>query len=384
MKVLYQSRSELRTKKGGDTIQMDKLAMGLKKFGVEVDINNKINQNLDNYDIVHIFNINHIVEFYPQIINAKKQNKKIVLSPIYHSVREIEKWEEENSYGFRKVLNVVGIKNQYLRDHLKNLYRIFFEGMFEKLHPLINQIYMGTKNQQRLAIELADIVLVQTKKEYEDIKSELGIGDFKYKVVVNGVDSNYQVPNPQLFINKYKIQDFFLEVGRIEPRKNQLKVIEAVKKLREEGLISKDTKLVFIGDRNKHHQQYFKQFKKELENNDFIVHLGYLEYEMVQSAMATSRVHIYPSWFETTGLVAIEALLAGTRVVVSGTRVYEYVKEYGEYAEPSSVDSIAGAIIKVLKKESDPEAIRTYILENFTWDIASKQSFEVYKNILND
>ena len=122
MNILFQSKSDLYNPKGGDTIQMEKLAEEIKKLGHSVDINLSINADLSNYDLVNIFNINHIVEFYPQFKNAKRQNKKVVISAIYHSMRDIERWEKLNSYGYRKVLNYLGITEDFFWE-VMNLYR---------------------------------------------------------------------------------------------------------------------------------------------------------------------------------------------------------------------------------------------------------------------
>ncbi len=382
MNILFQSKSDLYNPRGGDTIQMEKLAEEIKKLGHSVNIDLTLNPDLTNYDLVNIFNINHIVEFYPQFKNAKKQNKKVVISPIYHSIKDIERWEKLNSYGYRKLLNNLGITNQYVRDYFKNIYKIVFEKKYNKLVPLINQIFMGTKNQQIEVITNSDMVFVQTLQEVEDIKSELKIDNFKFKHVVNGVDTFYSDLNADEIKNKFHLDKYILEVGRIEPRKNQLMVIDAYEKLLIDGKVDKEIKLVFAGDKNTHHHTYFTIFREKIIKNPNIIYLGFLPYSDIQHLMTGSMLHVYPSWFETTGLLNIEALWAGTKVVASGERVKEYVKHYGEYCNPADVNSIADAIIKSLNSDINLSEVKDYIKNNFTWEIAAKQCVRYYEEIL--
>ena len=382
MNILFQSKSDLYNPKGGDTIQMEKLAEEIKKLGHSVDINLSINADLSNYDLVNIFNINHIVEFYLQFKNAKRQNKKVVISAIYHSMRDIERWEKLNSYGYRKVLNYLGITNQYARDYFKNFYKIIFEKKYEKLLPLINQMVIGTKKQQKEVITDCDMVFVQTLNEVEDIKSELLIDDFKFRQVVNGVDTKYFNLDFKEIKDRFNLGRYILEVGRIEPRKNQIMVINAFEKLTNEGKIDNNISLVFAGDRNLHHQLYFSEFKEKIKNNAKIKYLGYLPHIDIQHLMTGAMLHVYPSWFETTGLLNIEALWAGTKVVTSGKRAKEYVKDYGQYCDPSSVNSIADAILRSLTSNVNFDEVKEYIQNNFTWEIAAKQCVSYYKEIL--
>jgi len=382
MNILFQSKSDLYNPRGGDTIQMEKLSEEIKKLGHNVDINLTINPDLERYDLVNIFNINHIVEFYPQFKNAKKQNKKVVISAIYHSMRDIKTWEKLNSYGFRKLLNSLGITNQYVRDYLKNIYKIIFEKKYDKILPLINQMIIGTKKQQKEVIENCDMVFVQTLREVEDIKTELDISDFRFGHVVNGVDTSYADLSAEEIKNKYKLDKYILEVGRIEPRKNQLMVIDAYEKLAAEGKLGNDIKLVFAGDKNAHHQSYFLKFTARITNNSNIIYLGFMPYSDIQHLMTGAMVHVYPSWFETTGLLNIEALWAGTKVVTSGARTKEYVKDYGHYCNPSDLNSIADAIIKSLNSDIDFCEVKRYIKDNFTWEIAAKQCVRYYEEIL--
>ena len=66
---------------------------------------------------------------------------------------------------------------------------------------------------------------------------------------------------------------------------------------------------------------------------------------LLESAYAAARVLALPSWFETPGLVALEAALAGTAVVITPhgcTR--EYFGDRVGYARPDRPSEIARSI----------------------------------------
>ena len=153
MKILFQSRLDLFDKRGGDTVQILETKASLERLGVIVDIDCSLTAEVSKYDIVHIFNLDWVCETYPQILNAKKSGKKVVLSPIHHSLEEFERYENENRFGLMRIGNAL-IPNQPLREEARNL----LKGLLyrRKLKPAISQAFMGIRNQQRKSLELSD------------------------------------------------------------------------------------------------------------------------------------------------------------------------------------------------------------------------------------
>lgn len=75
-----QSRTNLFTCPGGDTIQLLKTKEYLENSGIEVDISIELEPDLSKYDIIHLFNLTRVQETFIQVKNAKKQNKPVILS----------------------------------------------------------------------------------------------------------------------------------------------------------------------------------------------------------------------------------------------------------------------------------------------------------------
>ncbi|HDR8447420.1 TPA: hypothetical protein QC331_005748, partial [Bacillus cereus] len=77
MKVLYMSRSDLFTKRGGDTVQIENTARELRGKNVEVEFySGPMDLKSKKYDIVHIFNSYNVAETLCNIKIAKNLGKK--------------------------------------------------------------------------------------------------------------------------------------------------------------------------------------------------------------------------------------------------------------------------------------------------------------------
>ncbi len=105
---------------------------------------------------------------------------------------------------------------------------------------------------------------------------------------------------------------------------------------------------------------------------------------MLSSAYAACDTFVLPSLYETPGIAALEAGLAGAKVVITpygGTK--DYFKEMVEYVDPYSVDSIQKGIEKVLNKPKD-DKLKEYIKRTFLWDKIAVESINVYQEVLNE
>jgi hypothetical protein len=89
-----------------------------------------------------------------------------------------------------------------------------------------------------------------------------------------------------------------------------------------------------------------------------------------------------PSFFETTGLVSLEATLSGCNVV-AGNRGYarEYFGDQVWWCDPSQIDTIRQAIIAAYKAPFRTE-LRERILRQYTWEHTAQQTYDAYKDLL--
>lgn len=382
MKILMQGRFELLESGGGDKVQIVNTAKELKKLGIDVEISTDTAHKLYNYDLVHIFQLDWVAENYYFVKNAQRYGKPVVLSPIHHQFHEVKRFDDIYVFGFRKIAKYL-FKNQFSRDVLKNIYRSISDP--RKRRPTFLSIFFGLKALHKYVLSNSKKVLVQTKIEAQDLKNIYGV-DLDWEIVPNGVgkpfvEASKSSKNSNLK-NMFNFKDYIVCVGRIEPRKNQLNIIKAVKMLREKDEKAKNINLVFVGlSSTGKHKEFVQLFNSQLSKHNWIKHVQKVEYKDMPSVYKFAKVGVSASWFESTGLTSLEALVCGTNAVASGEPAREYLGEYASYCDPNDVESI----YKALKKEyfAERPKIPESMLKEYTWENAAKKTLNVYSSIID-
>ena len=218
-------------------------------------------------------------------------------------------------------------------------------------------------------------VVPNTKAEADLISRGLGVEAGKVVVVPNGVDESYARGDPALFQERYGVKDYILNVGHIgHPRKNVLALIQA--------LGSIDRPAVIIG--RIIDGEYGRACVREAAKHPQIRLIDGLESDspLLRSAYAGAEVFVLPSLFETPGIAALEAGLAGARLVITphgGTR--EYFEDLAIYVDPRSVASIRDGILRSLSLPKDGR-LRERIWDKYLWTRVAEETMAVYRHVL--
>jgi len=339
MKILFNTHSRAFQNPGGGEIQLLKTKEHLEKLGIEVKKFNKFEDKIKDYDILHNFTI--LRDCYDTIKHAHDNKIPVALSTI---------WWPSTEYVLKG--------HQGLKNKIKILSYIF-----------INKHNTFGLSKVKEMMEMADVLLPNSKTEGEMITKHFGIKSEKIHPVPNGADERFSRANPRIFEDEYGIKDFLLYVGRIEPRKNVLNLIKAVK----------DKPLVIIGDAPDHEKKYEELCKKEASDN--VKFLGRMNQSdpRLESSYAACDTFVLPSWYETPGIVALEAGLAGAKIVITSRgSTKDYFENYVEYVDPTNIKGIKEKIEISLKKEKTNE-LRTHILNNFLWKHVALKTKEAYE-----
>jgi glycosyltransferase involved in cell wall biosynthesis len=171
-----------------------------------------------------------------------------------------------------------------------------------------------------------------------------------------------------------QFKDCVLCVARLEGRKNQPNLIEAVR--------DTDMTLVLAGPATANQSRFVQRVKDAAASLDNVHLLGAVTAEEKASLYALARVHVLPSWMETTGLSSLEAAVAGCSVVVSpngDTR--DYFAEDAEYCDPASPESIRDAILRA-RRRPPSAALERRIRTEYTWTRSAETTYHAYRHIL--
>lgn len=218
-------------------------------------------------------------------------------------------------------------------------------------------------------------VLPNTTDEAILVSDGLSIQKEKIHVIPNGVEPRFEFGDPSLFKKKYGLENFILNVGHIGPeRKNILSLIRALKKI--------DYPAVIIGKVSSTPQG--RQCVEEAKQAKNILLIDGLENnsDMLASAYAACDVFALPSLFETPGIAALEAGLAGAKIVITpigGTK--DYFTTMADYVDPYSVDSITSGIQNALNRKKD-SVLKDHIKKEFLWSRVAEKTLAVYQQIV--
>lgn len=288
---------------GGGEVQLVKTKEALERQGTEIRLYDQWKDKFKSGDILHVFG--SVKYCYGLMRTAKEVGARVALSTIC--------W-----YDWRSTLHA---------------YPYFKQGALSALRHAAKVFFPWVPSLRKSMMQVSDRLLPNSEVEASQLVRYFGIPREKIVVIPNGVDSRYEKADPGLFMNRFALKDFFLCVGRIEPRKNQLALMRAHKGLQKP--------LVIIGEAVSRYQDYEARCRTEAAKN---VHfLGYLspDSDLLRSAYAACDTFVLPSWFETPGLAALEAGLAGAKVVITdGGPTREYFQDEAFYADPSRISDI--------------------------------------------
>jgi glycosyltransferase involved in cell wall biosynthesis len=353
VRIVLITRSTLYKNPGGDTIQILNTQKSLQKLGVEAEIKLSSDEIIyNNYDLLHFFNIIRPADI---LYHIRKSNKSFVVSTIYVDYSEFDR---NNRKG------ISGLIFRYLPkdtiEYIKVLARLIKNK--ERVRSY-EYFFLGQKRAIKEVIRKSAMLLPNSNNEYKRLSQDYSIAH-PYKVIPNAIDD--QLFKPDLI---RKNNEMVICVARIEGLKNQLNLIK--------GLNNTKYKLYIIGAPSTNQMDYYKICKDEAGPNVYFI--SFLKQDELLKYYNEAKVHVLPSWFETTGLSSLEAAAMGCNIVITNKGdAKEYFADLAFYCEPDSPDSIKDNIDAAANNEVNPKLMQK-VKEQYIWNIAAKKTIEAYK-----
>ena len=328
---------------GGGENQLVQTALHLETLGVPVRLFCPWTDRLETGRLLHLFGMSR--EGLELARVAKARGIPVVLSPIC--------WYEPRA--------LLALEQSFTR----------------KIASLaawgVRRITPSIPGWRRELLQASDMVLPNSPSEAGQLIRLFGVARDRIRVVPNGVAPAIALASPERFERQWGSDPFVLFVGRIEPRKNALGLIRALRGM--------NLPLVVIGEAPPRHQSYERECRRE--GAGFVSWLGRLDHRdpLLASAYAAARVFALPSWFETPGLAALEAALAGCAITITPygcTR--DYFGPMVEYARPGHVAEIRRAISKCWEDGPDAQLSRS-IATHYLWPNVAQTTAEVYDQV---
>ena len=331
MKVGIAAPLSLASVNGGVRTQVLQTAHHLRLLNVDLEFI-QFNQEHFNYDLIHVFAAS--TETIGIAHQIKSNGIKLVVSPVFYSNR--------------------------------NSSIISLSLFIERIASFVGQ---GIRSDFGIKSEIcrnADMILPNTLSELKLVRDGLKVNRDKLQNIPNGVESRFRSATPDHFINTYGLKDFVLFVGQAgAPRKNVIQLLKSASNI--------NSQIVIIGDF--YDDTYSRTCLEMAESAHNVLLLNSMQHNdpLLESAYAACKVFCLPSLYETPGIAALEAALAGANIVITkhgGTK--EYFKDLALYVDPNSTQNISTNVNNSLHKNYSDHLYKR-IMENYTWEMVAQK-----------
>lgn len=329
---------------GGGERQLQATTAALQQLGVTAAPWRPWEESLSSIDVLHLFGT--LREHIPLLLAARKAGIRTVVSPIaWYDSQSI--WHEPRRWPRR----LLGCARHGLR----------------RVAPQL-------PNWRRTIYHLADALLPNSQSEAEQLIRLFDVEPEKVHVIPNGADPQLATANPVLFRQFIGRNEFVLCAGRIEPRKNQLGLVQAMR-------YAEFPHVVFLGDPVPGHERYMKRCRELAGDRATFVPRIAAESPLLRSAYAACRCLVMPSFFETPGLVAIEAGMSGVPLVVTARgATREYFGGEALYVAPQKHRELAHAVQFAATLPRN-RALATLCRTSYSWAAAAECTRDVYASL---
>jgi glycosyltransferase involved in cell wall biosynthesis len=334
--MLFQRDGSLQVQVRETVKALNRIASGPGRGPLEAELVDPCRSRLDDYDVVHVFAAVHgnhrIVEA------AVELNVPVVLSSL-----TAPGWNRANGARARIAERLLG--------NLETSYA-----------------------QTRHALRLASLVVALCDTEKQALRSAFLINPAKVRVLPNGISPHFFDADPALFRSRTAVPgQFALMVGAVAPYQNQLAMAQT---LAEMAL-----PLVVIGEARERDSDYLRQLRAV----PGVTCMGALRHEdrMLASAYAAASVFVLASQDEAAPVTVLEALAAGTPVVIGDECALRLPNSEFALRTARWNDSRAqkSALLELLEMPPPHERVRA-LVRQFTWDSVALQLADCYADAL--
>lgn len=250
---------------------------------------------------------------------------------------------------------------------------------YPDFYPVIDRwIY---RQKARNAAIVAHKVVAISEQTRQDLIHFLKIDPDKIQVIYQGCQQVFQQPiernQRKQLLSRFNLpENYILNVGTIEKRKNLLSLVKAIQHI--------DTHLVVLGSET----PYASEVKDYIAKHRMDTRVSFLKGLSSQELAAlyqSAQVFVYPSLFEGFGIPIVEALFSGTPVITTQGGCFGEAGGPGSvYVNSTDVGALQAAIAEVLQNEELQTRMRNTGLEyaqRFTDEKIGKAYMELYASL---
>jgi glycosyltransferase involved in cell wall biosynthesis len=236
----------------------------------------------------------------------------------------------------------------------------------------------------RLVARRADAIIAVSHTMREEIIGRLGIAPERVHVVYEAAAPSFRRYEERGVLDavaqRYDLAPgFLLFVGTVQPRKNLVRVVEALAALHQAGL---RRHLVIAGRLGWKYRPLLARIEA-LDLGDWVRFAGYVPEEDLPALYNLAGALLFPSLYEGFGLPVLEAMACGTPVVTArGTATAEIAGAAALGVDPRRSVEIAAAAAALLRDSALRDQLAGAGLARaaeFSWARAAGETLAVYE-----
>ncbi|MBQ4104840.1 MAG: glycosyltransferase family 4 protein [Clostridia bacterium] len=252
---------------------------------------------------------------------------------------------------------------------------------WEEIESTIKKKYF----QEVFCVQNADLVLVLNDITIDHLTQRFGVDRDRIVKTINGVNTDKYSPLSAYETEKFKAENglqnkkVIFQVGSVCDRKNQLGSVQMLL-----PYLRKNPDVVFMYAGGVIDEEYKLSIDKLATENGIEAQVRYAGElapgKVLNQYYNMAHCSVFTSKLESFGLVIIEAISAGTPVILSNSLMFDLHKGYSIY---NSDEEFISLVDKTLNTEKSAVSDRTEVLEKYSWNSVAADHLHHFKNLLN-
>jgi D-inositol-3-phosphate glycosyltransferase len=392
---------------GGMNVYVRELTRFLGRIGVHVDV---FTRSMDE----HIPQVSHDLGYFNRVVHIPAGPEVFLQkSDLTDHIRDFAQGIVE--FGERK-----GIQYDLVHCHywmsgiagmiLKKQWQVPMLQMFHTLGLMKQRIGRTPEEREgeervegeKIVMKSADRIIAATEAERSQLELLYGVNHQKVTVIPPGVDIHHFYPIPADEAKEaigIKPEDrMALFVGRIEPLKGVDTLIRAMSIVKQtcKKFVCPHYLVIIGGDPEGHPErdtgemQRLQGLAKSLGLDEMVVFLGKRGQVTLPYYYAAAEVVVMPSYYESFGMVALEAMACGTPVIASKVGGLAYLVQEGEtgYFVPCQDPEALAEKLRLLFVDHQLRdrlgAQAVVYAQQFRWESVTDRIAAVYRQMISN
>lgn len=367
LRIAFVIRNDGLTKSGGDTDLAKQFSALIADEGsISTSVVLFMDLNIVKFDLVVLFNIDMPFENFIVARDCVRLRIPYVIYTLHPKAKQVDDFLRCGTIGTQHLAASIAGYSVIRYETIACIVRLIKTKRWQQLLSYRTGGYAA-----RYVLRNAARVLVSCTGEEEYIRRDFA-EDARFDIIPHIVDEG-ELTNPTngSRVSARNARGNVLCAGRIEPRKNQMAVVEIAKE-------NPDFRFLFLGKKNWNHPTYMRRFEAAVSKHDNIEWRDYVPLLELQNLIAGARAYINLSWYEVFSLIDLMALTAQTPSILgTGSYLYDQVRLGGEvqgveFVEPNDVTT-AGRYLRSLPTQA--VIPRSVVMDESSTDDAIRQKW---------